>query len=327
MTISLSSLLTSAITTGTQNQSQLELSAIGNTLTNRLNTKIAQLKADATDAASNNAVQGQITSLNQKNENYSKALPALGKNAEAISDIKIQVGNLATAAAAGDSASFDQALAATATDIQNLQSVPQLSGFQLDGVSILKSKGLGVQSSATYDLSTPAGQAQASADVQAASTLVNQVYGATSQNQAIANSVSQALTGHIDQLNSQISNQQTNALISAQTQISTLQTQEQTEFHLIELESGSTTNASSVLTTASTSLATSLAAMPGATKNSTDPNVNNSVFFSVLETNTGIANQEAATSSQGATAQPTGAISEQNSVRSAATGALLTLFA
>jgi hypothetical protein len=47
----------------------------------------------------------------------------------------------------------------------------------------------------------------------------------------------------------------------------------------------------------------------------------------VLETNTGIANQEAATSSQGATAQPTGAISEQNSVRSAATGALLTLFA
>ncbi len=327
MSISLSALLTSSISTGTQNEGQLRLAAIGKLLTNRLNAKITTLKNAVEDPVNANVLSAQIATLSKQNAAYSAALPLLGKNAETLSDITLQLGTLANAAVAGDAATFDNALSAAQTDVDNLVVTQPLQGFSTDGVGLLRTQGLGIQSSASYDLSTPSGQAQAQADVATARTTIDQVVAAVTQNQAIANSVSQALTTRINQLNSQASDQKFSALADAQQQISKLQTQTQTEFHLLELELGSTTNVSSVLSTGQTGLQQALAAQPGSTNNATDPNAQRSVFFSALEGNTAIANQTAAIVDQAAQRQPANGTAQSNSLRSAAANALLTLFA
>ncbi len=327
MSISLSALLTSSISTGTQNEGQLRLAAIGKLLTNRLNAKITTLKNAVEDPVNANVLSAQVATLSKQNAAYSAALPLLGKNAQTLSDITLQLGTLANAAAAGDAATFDSALSAAQTDVNNLIVTQPLHGFSTDGVGLLRTQGLGIQSSATYNLSTTSGQAQAQADVGTARTTIAQVVAAVTQNQAIANSVSQALTTRIDQLNSQASDQKFSALADAQQQISKLQTQTQTEFHLLELELGGTTNVSSVLATGQTGLQQALAAQPGSTNNATDPNAQRSVFFSALEGNTAIANQTAAIIDQAARRQPANGTAQSNSLRSAAASALLTLFA
>jgi hypothetical protein len=125
--------------------------------------------------------------------------------------------------------------------------VPLLPGLQPDGAASLKSNGLGIQSSATYDLSTPAGQAQAAADVSAAQGLMAQLSTMTAQNTQIANSVSQALEVQITSLNDQVNAREQTETGDAATQIQTLQKQTQTQFHLIELSLGSAANTSTML--------------------------------------------------------------------------------
>src|SRR5579863_7208322 len=98
MTISISSLLTAGIASGAQNQGQLRIAAIGNLLTNRLNAKITELKNTSTDPAFTNFLNSQISALSKQNDSYSAALPILGKNAQVVSDIKIQLGTLAFSA-------------------------------------------------------------------------------------------------------------------------------------------------------------------------------------------------------------------------------------
>ncbi|HJT05741.1 MAG TPA: hypothetical protein VJ747_02380 [Stellaceae bacterium] len=238
MTISIITQLAQNAVAAAQSNAQLQLKIIGARMTADLNKKLADLKAQSTDPTVA-PLQTQVTALQAQNQSYSAAQAQLAANATAISDAKLQLGTLANAIPAGDGAAFDAALSAAQSDILILQVVPMLAGFQPDGIAQLKTNGLGIGTSTSYDLSTPAGQAQAAADVQAAQSVIDQVFTTTTQNQSIAGTASSAVGGQIAALNRQISNKNSAALNVAATAATKLQAQTQTQFHLLELSIGS----------------------------------------------------------------------------------------
>lgn len=238
--------LAAASTANAQTMANYRLQLIGTDLTNQLNKKIAQLQQQAEDP-NIPLYQQQAQQLTQQQTSYQNAEAALSENGTALSQISLQLGNLAVAAQAGDSTSFDQTLAAAQNDISLLQTVPFAAGLQPDGVATLQYKGLGIQSSATYNLSTPAGQAQALSDIQAAQSAIQASSSTTSLNQQITASVQQALQTQISGISTQISNLQNSELSAAQATISNLQQQTQEEYHIIQLNFGDETNASTIL--------------------------------------------------------------------------------
>ena len=259
-TISLFNQLAQAASVGAQAQSQLRLQLIGNQLTAQLNKKIAALKTQADDPIVK-LLQQQGVALAARRSTYSASEAQLGTNVAVVSDLKLQLSNLAVAATGGDASGFDAALAAAQGDVDNLNVVPFQPGYQPDGVAQLKGNGLGILSSASYDLSTPAGQAQASADIQNAQGIVNQVSVTSLQNQTIAGSIANALSGQITQLQNQISARQNTEIVQAAAKIQTLQRQTQTEFHLIELSFGSISQLTNIFTAAA--IANNTAPPPG----------------------------------------------------------------
>jgi hypothetical protein len=106
-----------------------------------MNTKLADLKAQSVDPTVA-PLQDQVASLSAKNTTYTTAQAQLSGNASAISDMKIQLGSMAFAAANGDSAGFDQALAAANDDLSILQVTGPLPAFEPDGVPQLVNTGL-----------------------------------------------------------------------------------------------------------------------------------------------------------------------------------------
>jgi hypothetical protein len=271
---SLMNTLAQIASAGAQTQSQEQLSIIGNRMTAQLNQKIAQLQAQANDPMIP-ILQQQSAVLSQQQTSYATAQSQLVANGGPIDDLDTQLNTMATAAAASDSATFDLALSTANTDLANLNAVQPLPGFQPDGAANLKTNGLGVQTSAGYDLSTPAGQAQAAADISAAQTAVSQLSTMTTQNTQIAISVDQALSTQIGALEDQVTSLETSQTTSAVTQIQTLQTQTQTQFHLIELAMGSAGNTGSMLQDFETAQAANAAATaaPGSILNLLDTQV------------------------------------------------------
>jgi hypothetical protein len=246
VTVSLFNALAQIASSGAQSQSQYQLQLIGNRLTAQLNQKIADLKAQANNPTLP-ILQQQAASLNAKKTTYDNAEAQLVANGSPTNDLATQLVTMTTAAAAGDSNTFDAALTAANTDVADLNAVTLLPGFQPDGAANLKGNGLGIQSSATYNLSTAAGQAQAAADISAAQTVVSQLSTMTTQNTSIAVSVSQALEAQITSLNNQVAAIQAQVMTNSASQIQTLQQQTQTQFHLIELSMGGTNNTSTML--------------------------------------------------------------------------------
>lgn len=237
MTVSLINTLAQVATAAAQSQSQYQLKLIGDRMTAQLNQKIADLKARSDDPMLP-ILEQQASALNKQKTSYDSARSQMVANQTPIADLENQISTMATAVNAGDSAGFDQALAAAQTDVGILVIVPLLPGFQPDGATSLKVNGLGIQSSASYDLSTPAGQAQANADVSAAQSLVQQLSTTATQNIQVAISVSQALDTQITSVNNQISSKQQSELTDAAGQIQQFQQQTRTQFHLIELAFG-----------------------------------------------------------------------------------------
>jgi hypothetical protein len=260
VTNSLINSLANAATLGAQNAAQFRLKLIGQQITAQLNKKIAQLKQQSQDPTIP-LLQQQAATLNQQKTAYDQALGLIGNNGTTLGDLSLQLANVANAASQGDSAGFDQALSAANTDVSILQVVQPLPGLFPDGVSSLLSNGLGIQSSATYDLSTPAGQAQASADVQAAQSLIKQIAGTNTTNQEIASSISQSFQGQISAISDKISNKQIAGLTAAATQVQKLNQQAKTEFHLIELQFGNAAQTGSILSNAQN--ANNIAPPPG----------------------------------------------------------------
>jgi hypothetical protein len=322
MTVSISTLLTSTLTTGAQNKNQLTLNAINNTLTTRLNNQIAQLEAQSSDTTTVQLLQNQLSSAKTQNSAFSQAASQWLGNESYLNDLSSQLTTLNTAATSGDATTFDSALAQAHSDIANLTVVSYVPGTQPDGVANLKYNGLGIQSSATYNLSTPAGQAQAATDIANAKTLVAQTLSVTTQNQAIATSQSDGLTDDINNLTLQLSQISDNQNNTVQTEITNLQQQEQEQYHVIELALSSSNNTTaSILTGAASSLASVLAAQPGSKTASTTNG-----FYTALQTSTTNADQLTATRLGDATTQPNGSTQENNTVAQGASGALLDLF-
>lgn len=255
--------LAAASAANAQSMANYRLQLIGNDLTAQLNKKIAALQAQAEDP-NIPVYQQQEQQLTQQQTTYQNAEAALSENGTALSQISLQLGNLAVAAQAGDSTSFDQALASAQNDVSLLQTVPFAPGLQPDGVAGIQYNGLGIQSSASYDLSTPAGQAQALSDIQAAQNAVQASSSTTSLNQQITASVQQALQTQISGISTQISNLQNSELSAASATIANLQQQTQEEYHIIQLDVGDETNATSILTSVQT-LANESAVQPGTT--------------------------------------------------------------
>jgi hypothetical protein len=321
MTVSIGTLLTSTLTTGVQNQNQLTLNAINNTLTTRLNNQIAQLEAQSSDTTTVQLLQNQLSAAQTQNSAFSQAASQWLGNESFLNDINSQLTTLSTAAANGDAPTFDSALAAAQSDIADLSVVSFVPGTQPDGVANLKYDGLGVQSSATYDLSTAAGQAQAATDIANAKTLVSQILTTTTQNQEIATSQSDGLTDDINNLTLQLSQISDNQNNTVQTQITNLQQQEQEQYHVIELALSSSNNADSVLTTAASNLTTVLASQPGSKTASTT-----NAFFTALQSGVSDANELTATMLGDATTQPSATTQQDNTVAQGASGALLDIF-
>lgn len=321
MTVSISSLLSATLTTSAQSQSTLAQAAISNTMTARLNTQIAQIESQAADTTNVQLLQSQLNAANTQNSSFSQASSQWLANERFLSDLSTQLVTMNTAAAAGDSTSFDSALSAAQFDVSGLNVVAYVPGTQTDGVTNLKLNGLGIQSSATYDLSTPSGQAQAQSDVANATALITQITNVTLQNQDIASSSSNALTTQINNLTQQLAEISTNENTTVQTQISNLQQQEQDQFHIIELGLQNAAKPNSVLTSAASNLASVLASQPGSqTASKTNP------FITALQTGINIANQLNGTRLNAAANQPDSSTTQQNATNQAAAGALLDIF-
>src|SRR6185312_10022939 len=104
----------------------------------------------------------------------------------------------------GDRQSFDLALLQANNDVGNLVIAPPLAPYQADNLESFKTNGLGIKSSADYDLSTAAGKAAAVADVQNAQSQVIQLSGIQTSNQILAFDIASALTTQINSINKTI---------------------------------------------------------------------------------------------------------------------------
>jgi hypothetical protein len=233
-------------TANAQSMVNYRIQLVGNELTKQLNQKIAALQA----AAQNPIVpvlQQQASQLQQQETTYTNAQAQSSDNGLVLADISLRLGNAGIAAQNGDAATFDQNIGAINTDIGILQPVGFTPGLQTDGLAALQSKGIGVRSSASYNLGTPAGQAQALSDIQAAQALIETLTTTASTNQLVASSNITALDTRISSLDNQIEADQIGVLTTDAQQIATLKQQEQEQFHVIELAFGSVGNTANML--------------------------------------------------------------------------------
>jgi hypothetical protein len=240
------SVLASTSQKASQALQQIQFKQIEAVMQDQLGQKLLALQPPV-DQVSIDYSQSQIDSLQTQQTAISKAGTQFGQNGLILSDLSTQLTNLSTAAANGDSAGFDAALDAANGDIGNLGVVDFNPIFQNDGVANLKNNGLGVQSSATYDLSTPAGQSAAATDISNAQTLVNNIMTMTTSNQVVGGSQSTALNGQISALQNFIKQQEnaSNAQVAAQTKQLTQNMQNQ--LHIIELNLGKTSQVATAL--------------------------------------------------------------------------------
>lgn len=238
--------LSQIATASAQSAVNYRIQLINTQLTAQLNKKIAALQASAQNPAVP-GLQEQAANLAKQQAPYTKAQAQASQNGVALGDLSLQIGTLAGAAQAGDSATFDQTLSAINTDIGILQPLAFTPGLQNDGIAALQANGIGIQSSASYNLGTPAGQAQAASDIQAAQTVIQNIASISSINQTIASSIGQSLQGQISNINNQVDADQTGVLATDAQQIATLKQHEQEQFHLLELALGSVGSATTMI--------------------------------------------------------------------------------
>jgi hypothetical protein len=234
-TTSVMTVLTQTALNNAAQQESYRFQLVQTQLNNQFQKKIAALQTASDTSTQDNFLQVQISAEGQQKSAFSTAQSQYGNNANILSDLTQQITAMQNAASAGDSATFDGALATANADVSYLTVVQPNPAFQDDGVTQLKLAGLGVQSSGAYDLSTAAGQQAALADLQNAANTINQVYAATTQNQTVAGSEVTALESQISTQQSTVQNDQFNASASVTLQTLQLKQQLQTQEHLIEL--------------------------------------------------------------------------------------------
>lgn len=226
-----------------------QLAEISQDLQNQMNQKIAALQ-EPTDQVSVNYSQAQITNLQQQQTAVSTAETTFGNNGSILSDMTLQLNTMAQAAGNGDGTGFDNALSALNTDLSILTVPVQNPLFQNDGINGLKVNGFSIQSSASYDLSTPSGQAAATADVTAAQNQLQSILTINGSNQTVAASQLTVLNGQITALQTLQTQQQDAASEQTEQQIQQLQTNMQNQLHLIQLNMGGTTQLATMISQA-----------------------------------------------------------------------------
>ena len=234
-TTSIMNVLTHAALNNAAAQESYRFQLIQTQLNNQFQEKIAALKASNDTSAKDDFLKVQISYESQQKATFSTLQTQYGANANILADITTQITALQNAAGAGDSATFDGALATANADVSFLTVVQDNPAVQPDGIAQLKTGGLGVQPSASYNLSTTAGQTAALAALQNAANLINQAYSVTTSNQTIAGSAATALDSKISGQDSTVQNDQLNQ--TAAVALKTLQLKQQltTQLHLIEL--------------------------------------------------------------------------------------------
>ena len=235
-TTSIMNVLTQAALTSAASQESYRFQLVQKLLNAQFQKKVATLQASNDSSAKDNFLKVEISQLGQQKATFSEFQTQYGQNANILSDITAQIIAMQNAVSARDSTAFDGALATANADISYLTVVQGNPAFQLDGVDQLKASGLGVQSSGSYDLSTPGGQSAALSDLQKASDLINQVYAATTGNQTVAGSQSIALDSQISNLNGTLENDQFNQAANVTAQTLKLKTQLTTQVHRLELQ-------------------------------------------------------------------------------------------
>lgn len=236
-------ILAQAYTNADQLSEQVENDEATGLIQKQLQQKIAALPNTADDAlvqatqADVNRVQTQLNTINAYNTSNSQ-------NGDTLSDLNNQLAALQTAITNQDSAGFDSALSEANIDVGNLTVLSPTAPFQPDQILPLKATGLGIQSSASYDLSTSAGQAAAQTAVNAAQSVVNNVVALVTSNQLVGGDVSTALTDQLNSLNQTLANTQNTDELQTQSETAKLTQQAQDQEHLIQLSLGNTTQLS-----------------------------------------------------------------------------------
>jgi hypothetical protein len=229
---------------------QEQLQDIQQDLQNQYNRQVAALQ-QPTDQVSIDISQNRISSLQAQQKTVSGLETTFGSNGTALSDMANQLNLMAKAITNGDGTSFDNALSALKTDLNDTTTPAWNALFQSDGLAQLKNTGITIQSSASYDLSTAGGQAAATADVTALQNTVQNIIKINGSNQTVAASQLTALNGQISSLQNLQFQQQTAQSQAIAQQTQQLQTNMQNQLHLIQLAMG---NASSLATAMSKAL-------------------------------------------------------------------------
>lgn len=250
--------LASAAANAAQAKTSIYVDLINGQIDKQLKAKIAALK-DPTDTVVLQSNQDTITQLNQQLTDANNIASQFSNNGNVLSDLSNQLANVQNAIAAGNSQSFDQFLGYANNDLYNLTVVPPTAPYQYVPIEQFKTNGLGIQSSANYDLTTAAGKAAAAADVQNAQQTVLSLTAIGTSNQLIAYSNSNALATQINTMTTALQKAQDDNQNYIQTQTANLTQLAQTQEHLIQLALGNTTQLSTALSqmTASTNPATS----------------------------------------------------------------------
>jgi hypothetical protein len=229
----------------TQNQ---QLAEISQDLQNQLNLKLAGLQSPVDQVAINYSQQ-QIKSLQTQQSTVSTLETTFGNNGSILADMTSQLNTMAQAVTNSDGTGFDNALSALNTDLTILAPPAWNPLFQSDGIATLKANGISIQSSASYDLSTPSGQAAATADVTTVQNLLQNILKINGSNQTIAGSEVTALNGKISSLQTLQSQQQNAAAQATAQETQQLQTNMQNQLHLIQLNLGKTSQLATMLNT------------------------------------------------------------------------------
>jgi hypothetical protein len=238
-TTSALTVLAETASNATQLSNNSEIKIISQQIQHQLNAKVAALQ-QAPDTSLATALQSQITTLTSHRAAVAAIATAAGANGNLLSDLQNQLAKLQTDATAGNSAGFDATLAAAKTDNLDMTASTPPAPIQPNGIGGLQGKGLGISSSATYNLSTPAGKAAAANAIQAAQTLVGQVFQVATSNQLLAADIQTSLTTQIGTLTTQQQQQSQADQLGATAQILKLTQLAQNQTHLIELALGGT---------------------------------------------------------------------------------------
>jgi hypothetical protein len=231
----------------TQNQ---QMAMIAQGLQNQLNRQLAAIQPP-TDQVSINLSQNRINALQAQQKTISSLETQFGNNGSILADMSNQLNLMVQAIGNGDNTAFDNALSALNTNYTILTPPSWNAIFQNDGIGQFKmAGGINIQSSASYDLSTQAGQDAATADITNVQNLIQGMLKVNGANQTVAASQLTALNGQINSLQTLQFQQQTASQQAVQKQTAQLTQNMQNQLHLIQLSLGQSTSMAAAVSAA-----------------------------------------------------------------------------